>query len=81
MATPEPLIASALLDAVAFVSLSARRFLTIEGIATIVVGTIFHDIALFDLISLLFSDRESCGGAARWTPVTTLIASIAPRSQ
>lgn len=30
------------------------------------VGTIFGDIALFDLISLLFSDRESCDGAARW---------------
>jgi hypothetical protein len=45
------------------------------------VGTIFGDIALFDLISLLFSDRVSRGGAARWSPVTTFIASIAPRSQ
>src|SRR5258707_7097738 len=44
MATPEPLIASAQSDAMAFPPLSARRLLTLAGIGMILAGMIFGDI-------------------------------------
>jgi hypothetical protein len=44
MATPDPLIASAQLDATSFEPLSARRLLTLAGIGMILVGMVFGDI-------------------------------------
>jgi hypothetical protein len=44
MATPDPLIASAQLNAAGFEPLSARRLLTLAGIAMILAGMVFGDI-------------------------------------